>query len=105
MFFNKGDEPEKPKQSDDLKGAIPKGFEKFYKGASKKEGDNQSAKPSSSSSKDEKTDKGDEKKQKEEGQKTDDEEPTEAPDREKATKKTTGALGEDNPLKNFFFNP
>jgi hypothetical protein len=38
ILFNKQEEPGKPK-GDDLKGAIPKGFEKFYKGGSKKEGE------------------------------------------------------------------
>jgi hypothetical protein len=31
ILLNKGEDPQKPKEGDDLKGAIPKGFEKFYK--------------------------------------------------------------------------
>jgi hypothetical protein len=31
IWFNKSEDPEKPKQNEDLKGTIPKGFEKFYK--------------------------------------------------------------------------
>ena len=83
ILYTKPEDEGKTKESDDQKGAIPKGFEKFYKKGSKKEGED---KPSGTTPKDEKTAKGEEKKQKEEGQKSDDEEPTEAPDREKATK-------------------
>lgn len=43
ILFTKEEDPNKPKGSDDLKGAIPKGFEKFFK---KKDG---SDKPAGSS--------------------------------------------------------
>lgn len=61
-MLNKQDDVNKPKENDDLKGAIPKGFEKFYKGGSKKEGKETSGKPSGSVPKDEKETKGEEKK-------------------------------------------
>ena len=86
LLFNKSEGPETPKEGDDLKGAIPKGFEKFYKKKGEEEG-----KPSSSTNKKDEPEgpagKTDDKKQREEGQKSDDEEATEAPDRDKATKK------------------
>ena len=46
-MLNKGEDPQKPKEGDDLKGAIPKGFEKFFK----KKGEDQPSKESGSSPK------------------------------------------------------
>ena len=66
VLFSKQDEQDKPKGNDDLKGAIPKGFEKFFKGGSKKGADENANKPSSAS-KEEKNTKENDKKTKEEG--------------------------------------